>query len=422
MPIRLEPFCAVRYDPAVAGDPGRLISPPYDVIDEQCREELFARSEFNVARVIRADASDGYAAAAKTARQWLASGVLKRDASPALYVYEQRFQAHGRELRRTGIVGLVGLEEDGGVMPHERTLSSPRADRLNLLRATRMTFGQVFALFRDEEGASDQVLDRAKESAPLLDAEADELGHKVWALTDSTAVRALQKVLDPKRLLIADGHHRWETARAFMAERPDLPGARFRMMTLVNMASPDLAILPFHRVLKGVQGYSAEALLKSIEGDFCVTAFGEGVAARRRMAAAMRSARGEGRPCVGLYPGDRLYRVAALKDESALAGERPALARLDVTVLHRLILEKALGVCAEAQEAGANLIYLKDIEGDPAEAAALVDRGEGQAAFFLNPCTPEDVEAVALAGERMPQKATFFYPKVYSGVVMHDLE
>ena len=423
--VDFSAFRGVRYNAEKVGDLRDVVAPPYDVIDEPQRQALFARSPHNVARIIRADPSDGYAGVAETLRAWRREGALRRDARPAVYVYEQRFEAGGQERRRAGLIGLVDLADaERGVLPHERTLSGPKADRLDLLRATRMTFGQVFVLYRDAAGVTDAVVDAVKAADPL-DAPVAEDGveHRLWAITDAEAIRRVSEALVGQRLLIADGHHRCETALNFMRENPDAPGARRRMMTLVNMSNPNLVIFPIHRVVRDIEDYDAAALLKRLEPRFEVRAFdGEGDPARQAMLAAMSEARAEGRNAVGLFLNDGSYRMAVLGDAGPLADEPPALRRLDVVVLHKLILEPGLGIDAEALAAESHVDYIKDTGNGAVEAVERVRSGRGQAAFFLNPTSPEDVEAVATSGERMPQKVTYFYPKVYTGFVMHDLE
>ena len=422
--IRFRPFRGVRYDTAKTGGLAQVVSPPYDVIHPALREKLLGRSPWNVARVIKADPADNYAGAARLTRQWLREGALRRDDKPAVYVYEQQFSLAGKTYRRTGLIGLVGLDEEGGVLPHERTLSGPKADRLLLLRATRFGFGQIFVLFNDPARVSDGLCDEVKAQKPLDEGvDADGLGHRVWAMSDPGAIAKLQALLADQRLFIADGHHRWETARNYMREQPAMAGARWAMMTLVNMSNPGLVILPTHRVMKNLSGFDAAWFEAKLAGDFEVSPVAApGAAGRKELLEKMARERAAGRNAFGVcLPGGAL-RLAVLRPGRAPKGLAPALARLDVTVLHRLILEKLLGVGPAQLEAGGFVDYVTVHSGDPEEVAGRVDRGEGQVAFLLNATSAREVAAVASAGERMPQKATYFYPKVYTGVVMYDLE
>lgn len=424
METRLDPFRGVRYDLGVVGAADGVIAPPYDVIGDAQRQELLARSPYNIARIIRADSDDDYARVADTLKQWRKDRALTQDDTPAVYVYEQRFDLGGREYRRTGMIGLVTLNpEEGSVVPHERTLSGPKADRLNLLRATHMTFGQIFVLYSDPKRTTDPICDEAKAGPCLLEAEDTAgIGHRLWAMTDADAIHGVQEALADQPLFIADGHHRWETACDFLRESPSLPGASRRMMTLVNTSNPGLAVLPIHRVVKNVD-FNVETLLAQLSEDFEVVPFeGEPVAARRELVAAMARTRQSGAVAIGMFLSDGRFRLAALRNEGSLSDVAPALRGLGVAVLHRLILDKALGIDAAKLATGAHVEYVTDMDGDPVDAVAKVERGEGQAAFFVGATTPEEVKAVASAGERMPQKCTFFYPKVYTGLVMQDLE
>ena len=420
------PFRGVRFDPLRVGDTGRAISPPYDVVDPAARQSLLARSGYNIAHVILADPADAYVGAAAVLGRWRAQGALRLDDRPAIYVWEQRFVLDGEARCRTSMVGLVGLaRERGDVMPHERTLEPPKADRLRLLRATRMTFGQVFALYRDPDRLTDAVCDRLKSTPPLVDVtDGDGMGHRLWAMVDAEDLGAVRAALAPLRLLIADGHHRYETALNFLAAHPEVPGARWRMMTIMNMEATGLLILPIHRLVRNVEGYDEAALLSNLAADFDVRAIGRDDAARREMLAAVRGERGRGKHAFGMFTGDGVYRVATLRDAhdaEALAGVPPALAALDVTVLHKLIFEKQLGIDATKLAAGRHVDYVKGTETDPVEAVNRVRNGDAQAAFFMDAASVDETEAAALAGECMPQKTTFFYPKVPSGLVMHDL-
>jgi len=418
------PFRGIRFDTGKAGAASLLLAPPYDVIDEGQRAALCSRSPYNIVRLIRADPSNGYAEAAKRVAEWRATGVLRSDEVPAFYVYEQAFRLGERDFQRTGVVGLVALDASGrNVMPHERTLSGPRSDRLNLLSATRMTFGQVFALYTDRERAADRVCERAKAEAPLAEAaNVDGMGHRLWAVTAPEETRLLREALASRRLLIADGHHRYATALNFMRRHPELPGARWRMVTLVNTESAGLLVLPIHRVVKRLTGYSENRLLENMQEDFEIVCLPAGPAGRRAAIQRMHGERAEGRHAFGMLTGDGLYRLAILRERGRSAADSASpVQRLDVTILHRLILEKQLGIDAARLESGDNLEFVRDLEDDAAEAAVRVEKGECQAAFFVNAVRIDEIEAVAAAGERMPQKTTYFYPKVYTGFVMHDL-
>ena len=434
----LMPFRGIRYDEAVAGGLERNIAPPYDVVDDGLYKKLLAASPYNAVRLTLPagpSAHEGGAAdpasfqrAALLLRQWLWQGILRRDDKPAIYVYDQRFALQGQTHSRTGFVALMRLVEFGkGIRPHERTLSAPKQDRLKLLRATKANFGQVFALYEDETRRVDRLLDLAK-AAPPLAAAGEGIHHSLWAITDPARLQRIETLMRNAEIFIADGHHRYETALNYMHETPDSPAARYRMMTFVNMSNPGLVVLPTHRLVHGLPGFDGKLLLKRLEAQFAIERLaGDDVGALVTRLQDKQRAR---RRAFGLYFGDGNYYIAVLRDLAAMDAapvQSPAWKRLDVAILHSLVLEAALGIKPEAVAAGRNIEYVKDLgdfgEDSPvAEAARKVREGRAQAVFFLNPARVEDVAAVAREGEKMPQKSTFFYPKVYTGLVMRMLD
>lgn len=436
----LMPFRGIRYDEAVAGRLERNIAPPYDVVDDDLYKKLLAASPYNVVRLTLPagpSAHEGGTAdpasfqrAASLLRQWLWQGILRRDDTPAIYVYDQRFTLQGQTHSRTGFVALMRLVEFGkGIRPHERTLSGPRQDRLNLLRVTKANLGQVFALYEDETRRVDRILDLAKAAPPLAAATAGEgIHHSLWAVTDPARLRRIETLMRDAEIFIADGHHRYETALNYMHETPDSLAARYRMMTFVNMSNPGLVVLPTHRLVHGLPGFAGEQLLKRLQAQFAIELIaGDDVAP---LVTRLQGKQHAGAHAFGLYFGDGSYYIAVLRDLAAMDAVRvqsPAWKRLDVAILHSLVLEGALGIKPEAVAAGQNIEYVKNLggigEGSPvAEAVRKVREGRAQAVFFLNPTRVEDVTAVAREGEKMPQKSTFFYPKVYTGLVMRVLD
>jgi len=436
----IVPFRGVRYNSAVVGDLARVISPPYDVIDARLRKKLLQASPYNIARIIRAEPDLGaepmehYRDSAGLFRAWMEDGVLVQDAQPAMYVYEQRFQVDGDEKARTGMVVLTRLEELGkGVLPHERTLSGPKADRLNLLRATRANFGQIFSLYSDPGGDVGQLLARAKFLPTLEDVTDDEgIVHRLWAVTDEATIRAIQQRMAGRPLFIADGHHRYETALNYSHERPDLQSAGYRMMTLVSMADPGLVILPTHRLVKNVPDFAAGTLLEGLKTDFEIAKSERATAAaRQEMLRELAARQTQGGHAFGLYMNDGHYYLLTLRNPEATSsvhGVSSAARELDVAILHALILERHLGIDAEALEKETNVEYVKAIGKAVSESVAKIEKaaragaGAYQALFFMNPTRVDQVQAVASQGEKMPQKSTFFYPKVYTGVVINRLE
>ena len=430
----IAPFRACRYDVSVAGDLGRLIAPPYDVIDADLRGTLFRLSPYNIARITRADrvgaapSDNPYAAAGELWTQWRQQGIIKQDEFPSLYVYEQFFEVHGQKLSRTALIALIRLEPfGGGVLAHESTLNGPRADRLELMRATRTQLGQVFGLYPDPAGAVDRILDQVKRRRPLVQAsDRVDLLHRLWALTDPERIMQVQKEMRDKEILIADGHHRYETSLAYREEHPELKSANFRMMSLVNMSNTGLVILPTHRLVKGLQNFQPEALLAGVKRAFEVKTYpGEAAAVRRAVIEAIREQQAEGRHAFGLFMGNGDHRMLILRSEDLMNGDvkhSPAWRRLDATILHRLVLEEQLGITPERLQAEENVEYVQDFPHAIQAAADRVRAGECQALFLLNPTRVEEVQAIARNRERMSQKSTFFYPKVYTGMAFYCMD
>jgi len=428
------PFRGYRYDCAVAGELGKLIAPPYDVIDGTLRDALFRLSEYNIARITRADrkpsapSGNPYESASALFAEWRKRGVFTQEEQPTIYIYEQFFEVSGRKFSRTGLIALVRLQNLGtDVLAHEDTLVGPRMDRLDLIRAARTQFGQVFGLYPDPDKRVDRVLEQVKSTRPLIRvADPWDFHHRLWLLTDAEAIAEIQRAMRDKQILIADGHHRYETSLAYSQERPECAAAQFRMMTLVNMSNVGLVILPIHRLVKGLPSFDPGAFLTALNKSFQVLSYpGESAAVRTAVLEAIRAHQNEGRHAFSLFLGNGNYHVLVLKREDTMnrvLDHSSAWRRLDVTILHRLILERELGITPERLTAQTNMEYVQDFPHAIKEAADRVSSGNCQALFFLNPTRVEEILAVAENRERMPQKSTFFYPKVYTGFVFYGLD
>jgi len=351
-----------------------------------------------------------YARRAETFRKWLAEGVLVRDPEPALYAYYQEFEWEGEVHTRKGLVALLDLKESP-VKAHEKTLKGPKEDRLRLLRATEANFGHIFMLYQDpSRRASGAVDEEVAGRAPEMEAH-DDFGnrHMLWRITDEEAIRTVQEVLAALPLFIADGHHRFETAVTFMQEclakgwRPvGVETFTSRMVTLVNTAEPGLVIRPIHRVVHSLKGFDPDRLLKELEGEFRVEPLSSLEEAQRRLAEGL----GVEHVFVGKIP-------KLVPGEQSLAWKS-----LDVSILHKAVLERLLSIDEEKLAAGTHVSYTPYRE----KAVEAVERGEGQLAVLLNPTRVEEVMAVASQGERMPQKSTDFYPKLLTGLVAMRME
>jgi uncharacterized protein (DUF1015 family) len=390
---QIFPFRAYRYSPS-AGDPAHLLTQPYDKITPEMQERYLSLSPYNLARIIR---PDSYTRAAQYLDDWIAQGILVQEPQPSLFAYFQKFQVPdtNHPAIRKGVITLAAVEDysAGTVYRHELTHSGPKRDRLELLRHTHAHFGQLFLLYDDPQLAVDALLDRAAQTEPATQV-TDEYGaeHTLWPLRDPQTIATIQRLMAPQRLLIADGHHRYETALAFRRENPHLPGADKVMMTLVNMRSPGLVILPTHRVVYGLPDLNPANLLEKAKQAFTVEPLPSLQALQDRLQAAP-----PGRAAIGaLLPKPYIFETSTRQ--------------LDVVLLHETLLQ---GVAGES-----NIRYIRGFQ----EAARQIDSPEVQAVFLLNPVPVDQVANVAFSGGVMPQKSTDFYPKLLSGMAIYKLE
>ncbi len=408
---QVYPFQPFRYT-SRAGSLENLVTQPYDKISPAMQSRYLSLSPFNLVRVILGQrsladsaANNVYTRAAGHLKDWIASGILARDPEAAFFPYFQEFTVPdtGQRLVRKGFIGLGAVEDYSAnvVYRHEQTLTGPKKDRLELLRHTHAHYGQLFMLYPDREGAIDAILDRATTS-PMLAEVTDEYGtvHRLWGLTDT---RAIQELMADKKLLIADGHHRYETALAFRNENPDLAGADRVMMTFVNMYSPGLKILATHRLVSGLPpaGFPDE-FLRTAAADFQVDPIDSLESLKRDWA------KDSGHSIIGAAIGDRLFRMET----------RDGAGELDVRVLHERLLGKALGIGEDAVRDEQNLRYIRGLDAAVEEAR----KGAAQIAFLLKPTSIQQVADTSFAGGVMPQKSTDFYPKLLSGLAIYKLD
>jgi uncharacterized protein (DUF1015 family) len=447
---QLFPFRAYRYNPAKV-DPARVLTQPYDKITPEMQQRYAALSPYNLITIEKGltHASDStsanvYTRAARALDEWIAAQILVRDPAPAFYAYFQEFSAPGSKARqvRKGLIALGRVLDysDGIVFRHEQTLSGPKADRLELLRHTRAHTGQLFMIYDDPASRIDALLDSAASAAPDMEVR-DEyvVAHKIWRIAQADKVVAIQSAMADRKLVIADGHHRYETALAYRDEQrkaqrkahgisaaaaaADAPYDKV-MMTLVNSRSKDLVILPTHRLVAGLTRFDFASLLNRLTAFFDAREISLSGDATQRAAFAREQLAAAGRSthAIGAYAGGDRLAILSLKPSANLAaafpGASPRQRGLDVVLLHGLILDKGLGITAEAVRAEQNLRY----EREAAAAISAVAEGRAQICFLLNPVRVEQVMEMALAGEVLPQKSTDFYPKMLSGVTMYRVE
>ena len=438
--IKIHPFRGIRYNKNKVGDLASVVTQPYDKIDDPLMEIYYGRSEYNFTKIIKARVEpdtvtdNRYIRAQKYMHDWLKQGILMRDPEPAIYPYYQEYSIDGVTRVRKGVTLLVNLRETK-VKAHEKTLEGPKADRLNLMWTTAAHTGHIFILYPDPEGRVNKILDKKAGSEPPIASAADDFNavHKLWAITDKAAIDEVQKILAPHDLFIADGHHRTETARNYM-KAMDLIGLKATgteipencMMTLISMQDPGLVVLPTHRLLHSVEGFNKEKFLKGAKDYFVVEEIASckaGMGAAKVFKLKMEEAAKTGKHAISVYFKDGSAAFLTLKDEkimlNLLPGERSkAWKTLDVNVLHVLILEKFFGIDAEKLAMQTNVKYYRGVEEGLQKLAA---HPTGNALFVMNSTKVDEVEKVALAGERMPQKSTDFFPKLIDGLVFNKM-
>jgi uncharacterized protein (DUF1015 family) len=445
----IHPFRALRYDTNKV-KPSEVLTQPYDKITPAMQERYYAATPYNLIAIEKGksfpDDSAGnnvYTRAAKKLSEWIAQKIVMQDETPAIYVYSQEYLVPGTHTRkvRIGFIALGRLEDYSAkiVFPHERTLTAPKADRMELLRHTQVQTGQLFMLYDDRARTIDTYLEEIARTPTLLELHDEfDVTHRLWPVNDLAFIRRIQAAMADKKIIIADGHHRYETALNFRNEcrtklgKTDPRAAYdFAMMTFINSHSRGLTILPTHRLIRNVANFDFERFRKALAPFFDwysypflnseerVTSYAD---FRKDMAR-----ENHGRRAIGIYPGApdggaRAFYLFLLRRDVNLETLLPDISEaqrgLDVVLLHRLILEKGLGITAEAVTAEKNVTYEREIEA----AIAAVDRGDAQLACLLNPVRVQQVVEIALGGDVLPQKSTDFYPKLLSGLAIYKVE
>ncbi|MCL4441133.1 MAG: DUF1015 domain-containing protein [Firmicutes bacterium] len=427
------PFKGIRYNPAKV-DVNQVVTPPYDVIDASSQENFYEKSPYNVIRlelgkVFEEDteSNNRYTRAAGYLKEWLESGVLVHDEKPSVYLYEQEFEARGEKKIRSGFVAGVQANDysKGEVLPHEETLPKHKADRLLLMKSCLANFSPIFGLYADPDHIIEKALETAKEGRQPNFEVTDDQGvvNRLWVISEENTLKTVVGEMAPKKIFIADGHHRYETAVNFGKEMAALgkQGYDYLMVCLVNLYNEGLVVFPTHRVAKNIENLDTVKLLQELSRDFEVESFpGE---TQLGDFIAKLEAKGQSSHAFGLYTGEKKYYLLSLRDEDKLdslllEGRSAAWRRLDVSILHTLVLENCLGIGSRQRADESNLIYVRDED----TAKEFVDSGSAQLVFFMNSTKVEEVTNIATGGEKMPQKSTFFYPKVITGPVMNDYQ
>jgi uncharacterized protein (DUF1015 family) len=417
----IHPFKGLRYNISAAGKLEDLTAPPYDIIFDEWRDRLYERNPYNIIRLIKTkdepgdnETSNKYTRAASFLDKWLADGILKIDEKPSVYVCSDTYNLDGETLTRTGFISLIKLEQFGkSIHPHERTLSGPKVDRLNLVKATGTNLSQVFSVYEDPDGKIQSILLKVSESKPDVDfVDEQEVGRKMWIVQDSEIIAKLQKLMSERDVIIADGHHRYETALAYKElnepnRKNETEPFDFVSMYFSSTDAAGMTILPTHRKAGGMENWDERKFLDELDKYFYLKPR-HGVELEKLLE--MIKVGSEKTNVFGIVTKNGFYEARFMNP--------PDPKELDVDVLHNLIIENILGISADDIAKGKYLKFSKSHE----YAYNDVVKGADQIAFFMNALTAEEMFREILKGRRLPQKTTYFFPKTISGVVMYKID
>ncbi len=442
---KVNPFKGVRYNQRAIPDLIEALAPPYDVISPEMQEELYELHDKNVVRLILGkmhetdtDSNNRYTRAAKYLDGWLETGDLVREEKPAIYLYAQDYELKGQKLRRVGFMCRRLIEPFGeSVFPHERTLSGPKVDRLNLTKACKMNFSPVFGLYTDPEHVLDKMWEVIMNEPPEIKVEdKDRVTHTMWIISDSEVIEKVSGFMESKKIVIADGHHRYETALNYKNEMRAIENREgeaqydYLLMYLSNTHSQGVDVWPTHRMLSDVDFISVDVLKDKLKKSFEICEYSMDITPLSSVLADLEKA-GEAGPSFALYAGNqRMFLLSQRvprsapddsdrgnEEEKPVEKEPDAVSMLDVSLLQNVIFEKIFGVTKEDVANKKYVTYTVDAK----EAIKSVDNGSSRFAFLLNAANVDDVMKIAMDGGVMPQKSTYFYPKLISGLVFNPL-
>ncbi len=421
----IRPFRGVRFDTDKAGSPEELICPPYDIISAQQREKYVEKNPNNIVRLELPVAEDGisdpYKAASELLKSWMDSGIMVRDSKPALYIYEEQYTLHGETKSIFGILCLVKLEEfdKGVILPHEQTLSKPKLDRMNLIEATRTNMSTIYSLYSDDGQRTSLKINMLINSKPVMEVPDGKCVHRLWMVDDEQLVSAICRDFEKRTLYIADGHHRYETCLNYRNKcraegAPEGSACDYTMMLLVNMDDNKFSLFPTHRLIKNVENFNVDEIVKALDKNFRVDEH-HGTSSIKLT---LNEYYNMGRKAVALYVGSETWYLLKLRSTSeamdeAMPSSSEALKNLDISVLHALVLDEIMH-CNNEDCVNYTRSFTQAIES--------VKSGEYQCCFILNPTRIAQIKDIVEAGEKMPQKSTYFYPKPTTGMVINVFE
>ncbi|TDO77641.1 uncharacterized protein (DUF1015 family) [Halanaerobium saccharolyticum] len=418
------PFHGYRYNQKQVEDLEKVVTQPYDKIDNEMQKKYYEQSPYNIVRLILGKEENRYQSAAENLEKWIKEQILIQDQEAGFYLYTQEYEVDGEKFVRRGFVGLGELEAGEGVKAHENTMEGPKADRLNLIRATEANFGHIFMLYSDQKNEINSLLAQVMKKEALFEVrDEDQNLHKIWQIKDSEIIKEVQKKMKSKNLYIADGHHRYQTALNYQHECKEkgweadgVESFNHRLMTFVNMDDPGLKVLPTHRLVYGIEDFELNSFLEKVGEDFRIKEFKQ----KEEMYDYLDQ--NQDKKVFGFKAeAAEKYYIFEFSNKEVLAEVEGDFSKeykeLDVSILHNILLDKYLGIDKEALAAKSNLDYIRYRD----QALEKLKTGKYQAAFILNPTSVKEVKEIADQGEKMPQKSTDFYPKLLTGLVINKL-
>jgi len=429
--VEIKPFKGLRYNKEKINDLGLVITPPYDVINEKEKEEFYALSEYNAVRLILGKEGDniaGYAGVAQNFKEWQEKDILKKDDKDSIYIYSQAFSYNGDMFTRIGFVSLVKLEELGkGILPHEKTLEKPFKDRLALINATKANFGCVFVLYDDRQKIIDKIIKDKINEEPDMDFEDKfKIKHKLWKVSDEDFINKLKEEMLQYQCIIADGHHRYKSVLKFKEEHPELQEAQHTMCCFINSFNEGLFILPIDRFIFNLENANIDKVLTKLKEYFEIEEIekvDELIKKVDETSVMIDKTINLKNHVFGMYCYlNKSSYLLKLKNNNILDEYYPndtdVYKKLDINILHKIIFENILNISEEDQFKGTHIEYTKGSK----RALDKLNEGKYQFAFFINAPLMREIFLTARANETMPQKSTYFYPKVYSGFVINKIE
>lgn len=436
---KVIPFRGTRYNTEIFKNLDDVTAPPYDIIPPNGQQELYDKDEHNIIRIdygmefdTDTESDNRYTRSASYLNKWIEEQVLIKEDKPAFYIYEQIFSLGGKQAHSfKGLLSLVELREfaDKVVLPHEFTISKAKTDRLNLMRATGANTSPVYSLYLDDEETIARIIEKNSDGEPDLTFTTDEgVIQNIWIVKEDEVISKISKLFEDKQIFIADGHHRYETALNYRNERHAADGTPvgsadydYIMMMLVSMSNSGLFVFPTHRLIRDIPRFDETMLIGALTEEFSVSKiyFTEGDYAS---IITDRLSNTVDEKLFAVYTGGNYYYLLNLKStdsiDKLIQDQSDAYKHLDVTILHKMILEMHLGIDDENMKSQKNLVYTRDA----AEAVSEVKSGKYQCAFLINPTKISEIREVALANEKMPQKSTYFWPKLVTGIVINKFE